>query len=531
LYQQSSLRFGAATSNNYVALKAPSTVGTSLTWTLPATDGGSGQVLCTDSNGVLGWIPGSPVVTGSVNHILLNDGANGITTARCGTAAFGFALGRLCFPTTNIILGESAFTGSTGCCNTVMGESSMFGSKGSFNTAIGRCVLYGSTGNSNTLIGTNAGRGFSGDNSIGIGSDVFYNSGKLFVGANNFYSNIAVGASAMSNSNRAFCNVGIGILAAAGLSGCDNTAIGSCALCATSGNNNIAIGTCAQINSNTSGGGVNLGTNFAIGACSQSSMCGCCNIGIGCGTQRQLTGNSSVAIGHGAMCLSTMDNSIAIGTNAMRSSTFTLSAGCPSIAIGECALASSTGHTHTAIGSYAMYNSNGCCNIGIGYCAGANHTSGFINAVAIGYNSRFYASNTVKLGNNASITTITGSIVNNSDCRNKTDVRPTIWGLDFINALRPVDYRWDHRSDYADGTPDGSKKGTRFHSGLLAQEVQAAADATGEDFAGVIHWSHNGISQGPEEFGLKYDYFVGPLIRAVQELSVRVCAEEFRRKE
>ena len=54
LYQQSPLRFGAA-NNNYVALKAPSTVGTSLTWTLPATDGGSGQVLCTDSSGVLGW--------------------------------------------------------------------------------------------------------------------------------------------------------------------------------------------------------------------------------------------------------------------------------------------------------------------------------------------------------------------------------------------------------------------------------------------------------------------------------------------
>ncbi len=55
LSNQNELRFSGSTAN-YVALKAPSTVPASLTWTLPANEGASGQVLSTNGAGLLSWI-------------------------------------------------------------------------------------------------------------------------------------------------------------------------------------------------------------------------------------------------------------------------------------------------------------------------------------------------------------------------------------------------------------------------------------------------------------------------------------------
>jgi hypothetical protein len=68
------------------------------------------------------------------------------------------------------------------------------------------------------------------------------------------------------------------------------------------------------------------------------------------------------------------------------------------------------------------------------------------------------------------------------------------------------------------------RPGTRTHYGLLAQDVKAALDKAGAgDFGGYIKTDLN----NPEsEEGLRYDQFIAPLIRAVQELSARVEALE-----
>jgi hypothetical protein len=54
---QGDLRFGEATANgsNYVAFQAPAIVASNVTWTLPATDGTSGQALSTNGSGTLSW--------------------------------------------------------------------------------------------------------------------------------------------------------------------------------------------------------------------------------------------------------------------------------------------------------------------------------------------------------------------------------------------------------------------------------------------------------------------------------------------
>ena len=64
---QGSVRFGDLDNSNWVAFRAPSVVGTNLTWTLPGVDGASSQVLSTNGSGTLSWVPqsgGSPNLDG-----------------------------------------------------------------------------------------------------------------------------------------------------------------------------------------------------------------------------------------------------------------------------------------------------------------------------------------------------------------------------------------------------------------------------------------------------------------------------------
>jgi hypothetical protein len=157
----------------------------------------------------------------------------------------------------------------------------------------------------------------------------------------------------------------------------------------------------------------------------------------------------------------------------------------------------------------------------------------FNNCTSLGAESSCSASNQVQLGNSATTTFAYGAVQDRSDARDKTDIRDTLLGLDFVNSLRPVDFRWDYRDDYfnkeevtlKDGTvetkmvpvtKDGSRSRDRFHHGLIAQEVKAAADAQGVDFAGYQDHSVNG---GLDVLSIGYTEMIAPLIKAVQELS------------
>ena len=62
--------------------------------------------------------------------------------------------------------------------------------------------------------------------------------------------------------------------------------------------------------------------------------------------------------------------------------------------------------------------------------------------------------------------------------------------------------------------------GVRKHYGLIAQEVKEALDKAGvEDFGG---W----VNQEDNTQALRYEEFIAPLIKAVQELSARIKAIE-----
>mgnify|MGYP003135091357 CR=1 FL=1 len=76
LNAQKDLRFADADSSNYVAFQAPATIGSNVTWTLPAADGSANQVLKTAGDGTLSWVNQSSGTITALN----NQAANRLTT-------------------------------------------------------------------------------------------------------------------------------------------------------------------------------------------------------------------------------------------------------------------------------------------------------------------------------------------------------------------------------------------------------------------------------------------------------------------
>ncbi|BAN26774.1 tail fiber domain-containing protein [Caballeronia insecticola] len=268
---------------------------------------------------------------------------------------------------------------------------------------------------------------------------------------------------------------------------------------------------------------------MAIGRKALYSGKTCSNsIAIGAVAQFQSQGINNTSVGNLTLSAATTGTrNTAVGYSALRA----LTTGTDCVAVGEFAASNiTTGSQVTALGRSALRNSQD-----------GSVTATFNNITGVGYDSRVSGDNQVQLGNSATTTYVYGTVQNRSDLHDKADVRDTVLGLDFIKALRPVDYRWDMRDDYAEpyeeedgidaeGKPiivrkirqlpkDGSKKRARFHHGLIAQEVQTLIERTGVDFGG---FQNHAVDGGCDVKTIGYDELIAPLIKAVQELASMV---------
>lgn len=121
------------------------------------------------------------------------------------------------------------------------------------------------------------------------------------------------------------------------------------------------------------------------------------------------------------------------------------------------------------------------------------------------------------------------AIIQTSDERQKTEIQDSDLGLDFINALRPVSYKFKVGSNVVTVVDKGvdeetgariteavvtQKPGTRRHYGMLSQQVKKIIGDS--DFGGFIY------DPETDEYGLRYDEFIAPLVKAVQQLTDRV---------
>ncbi len=96
-------------------------------------------------------------------------------------------------------------------------------------------------------------------------------------------------------------------------------------------------------------------------------------------------------------------------------------------------------------------------------------------------------------------------VINTSDRREKKDIREADLGMDFINKLRPISYRWNTGID------------TEIHYGLIAQEANEALAEIGKvEKTSII--SHDATT---DRYGIRYSELLSPMIRAVQELYIK----------
>ncbi|MBI3774613.1 MAG: tail fiber domain-containing protein [Gammaproteobacteria bacterium] len=100
-------------------------------------------------------------------------------------------------------------------------------------------------------------------------------------------------------------------------------------------------------------------------------------------------------------------------------------------------------------------------------------------------------------------------VIQTSDARQKKDIQSSDLGLDFINKLRPVSYRWNNGVD------------SDLHYGLIAQETEAAiyevktSAGTQASSLELTIVTHDPTS---DRYGLKYTELIAPIIKASQEI-------------
>jgi hypothetical protein len=424
---------------------------------------------------------------------------------------------------------EALFHNTTGDYNTANGAQALFNNTTGYdNTANGGLALfYNTTGYYNTA------NGFQALNSNTIGTNNTANGYQALYSNTTGYDNIANGSGALVSNTTGYDNTANGYQALfSNTTGYDNTANGYKALYSNTGgilggNSNTANGTYALFNNTTGSYNTANGSEALI-----ANTTGHQNTANGYqALYFNTTGFWNTANGEGALILNTTGNSnTANGSNALPGNT--------------------TGYSNTAVGYNALiYNTTGSFLTAIGSYAKVN-ADGFTNSTALGNEATITKSNQVVLGN-SSITEIAAQVTGItalSDSRFKKNIKEDVPGLEFINLLRPVTYNYDIKSfnTQIKGNPPvaapekntvGSGSGKTLakiealqptkedeagiaqkekinYTGLVAQEVEKAANKVGYDFSG-LHKPQN----DKDTYGLNYTDFVVPLIKSVQELS------------
>lgn len=449
------------------------------------------------------------------------------------------------------------------------------------NEAYGKRALYNlRKGRYNTMMGLEAGYSLDGFGFSEAQMNATRNSG---FGSNTQrfnktgYNNVSMGRNSMQCLTTAANNVAIGAGAMSGYAhvGYDgeiinvmpknpdkNVGIGTNALFNTSGIDNTMIGTYAGQNIKNLHNNVGVGRNALANLDVESADNGF--------VKRELRTAAGLTISNGVMTLTLTDHPFVVGsliyyTHSGYESQFyyvkkvvdfenvildwdypeTLNLATSTVNIEYYTLPTDDfGRSrgwNTAVGTFALTNMRGSVygtnenglSTAIGYRALAENVDGspaynVWHCVGLGAATKASGTNQVLLGSESTTPYAYQPLQVRSDERDKADIADNELGLNFIEKLRPVQYRWDRRDSYASenheknrefGYRDGSKKGSRLHNGFIAQDVKAVADSMNVDFAGYQDHSVNG---GLDVKSLAYEEFISPMVKAIQELSARV---------
>ena len=101
----------------------------------------------------------------------------------------------------------------------------------------------------------------------------------------------------------------------------------------------------------------------------------------------------------------------------------------------------------------------------------------------------------------------TNNVIQTSDRNEKNTIKDSDLGLDFVKQLSPKSYKFNNK--------------TRTHYGLIAQDIETVLNDINKpssDFAGFIKTDVSEEKDGSSyKYGLRYNEFIAPLIKAIQE--------------
>jgi len=149
---------------------------------------------------------------------------------------------------------------------------------------------------------------------------------------------------------------------------------------------------------------------------------------------------------------------------------------------------------------------------------------------AHGINSHTGSNNAHGLGNkanNADFFAHLNLYHGGSDERLKENITETTFGLDYINALRPVDFQYTSASAdnlFEDDDPNKDKYLKTKH-GFIAQEVRAttlANHSSNNAFGGLGYKDATDNDLFEDIQTLDLQQFIGPLVKSVQQLSAKI---------
>lgn len=253
-------------------------------------------------------------------------------------------------------------------------------------------------------------------------------------------------------------------------------------------------------------------------------------------------GSYNTAVGKSALYNSSNSHNTAVGYTALYYNTL----GSSNVGVGSQALNSNTtGYNNVAVGDYALPdNTTGISNTAVGVTTASGLTTGSYNQV-LGDNIILGPSSTGRIGIGSSFThpinnwvyigngtnriacsyTTTATWAFTSDERLKNVIGKDVLGLNFINDLEPVTYRWKPSNEIPkELTSHYAEKNVQDTNivmhGLIAQNVKAALDKAGVDtFTG---WGED--EDGTQRLGMAD--LITPMINAIKELTARLEALE-----
>jgi len=351
--------------------------------------------------------------------------------------------------------------------------------------------------------------------------------------------NTAVGYSAGAAVNTGIQNTLIGALSGDALTDADkNVAIGMGALTTdTEGSQSVAVGHEALANQNFTSA-IDC-KNTAVGTFAGNDITtGINNTFVGAVCGDALTdADFNVALGAHALTLDTLGSkSAALGYYALGNQNFTSATDSFNVGVGyQAGIGVTTGRANTLIGATAGDSvTSGNDNVIIGYGVDVSSATGN-SAIGIGVGFTV-AANDFSFGKASNVVTndfdADAAFSRSSDQRLKTNIAAASLGLDFINDLRPVTYKWKASADLDsndaqlahlrvadnDGNIINHMNTDITMHGLIAQEVKTALDTASVSTFKGWHADQYGVQQ------ISREMYVIPLIKAVQELSTALDA-------